>query len=76
MAEHAENLPITYVLTSADRCDGCGARAYARVTINIAKSDIDLCYHHFRKHEAKLREIALDLLDETDSVNVKLDVSP
>lgn len=35
-------------LTSADRCDGCGAQAYVRFIKNSAV--LDFCGHHTNKH--------------------------
>jgi hypothetical protein len=51
-------------LTALDRCDRCGAQAYVRVTL-AAGGDLLFCGHHFREHEARLRPLALDVLDET-----------
>ena len=40
----------TTLLTGADRCDACGARAYVRF---FTKSgELQMCAHHFNKHEA------------------------
>lgn len=55
-----------WTLTAADRCDACGAQAYFRVTVKLELSDLTLCRHHGRQHEAKLRAICVDWVDETD----------
>lgn len=75
MGEHADPVEVAaYILTAADRCDGCGARAYARVTVNPAKADLHFCKHHFDKHLAKLLETAIDVVNETDALNPKPEV--
>ena len=47
----------TVVLTVADRCDRCGARAYVLVSVDVLdKGDHELlfCAHDYRQHQAKL----------------------
>jgi len=73
--EQVANPPRIYTMTAADRCDQCGARAYVRATMH-SLSELTLCGHHGREHEATLRPAALDWLDETEALNVRLDVSP
>ncbi len=51
-------------LTAADRCDRCGAQAYLRVEL-ASGLDLLFCAHHAREHDAKLRELAVNLIDET-----------
>jgi hypothetical protein len=51
-------------LTVADRCDRCGAQAYVRATMGSG-FDLLLCAHHFRENETRLREIAVDIQDES-----------
>lgn len=51
-------------LTAADRCDRCGAQAYVRATMESG-FDLLLCAHHFRENESRLREIAVDIHDES-----------
>ena len=51
-------------LTALDRCDRCGAQAYVRVSLT-AGGELLFCGHHFREHEARLRPLASDVLDET-----------
>ncbi|MEI8056431.1 MAG: hypothetical protein WCI29_03435 [Actinomycetes bacterium] len=57
-------LSLTTPLTALDRCDRCGAQAYVRVTLT-AGGDLLFCGHHFREHEARLRPLALEVLDQT-----------
>jgi hypothetical protein len=51
-------------LTAADRCDRCGAQAYLRVEL-ASGLELMFCAHHAREHDEKLREVAVNLLDET-----------
>jgi len=42
------------VLTAADRCDRCGARASSRVTL-IGGGELFFCGHHTRRYDRALR---------------------
>ena len=55
-------------LTATDRCDRCGAQAYVRATMESG-FDLLLCGHHFRENEARLREIAKAIHDETERLD-------
>ncbi len=55
-------------LTVADRCDRCGAQAFVRIHLDGGKS-LQFCGHHFRENESRLREIAVDVQDETTALN-------
>ena len=55
-------------LTVADRCDRCGAQAFVRIHLDAGKS-LQFCGHHFRENESRLREIAVDVQDETTALN-------
>ena len=52
-------------LTAADRCDRCGAQAYLRVELQSG-GELLFCAHHAREHGEALKEIAVNLVDETD----------
>lgn len=52
-------------LTTADRCDACGAQAYIRVELNSG-SELFFCGHHGRENETKLKEQAAVYDDQTD----------
>jgi hypothetical protein len=52
-------------LTAADRCDRCGAQAYIRAVLESG-SDLLFCGHHWRLNEARLREIAVAIHDESE----------
>jgi hypothetical protein len=51
-------------LTKADRCDGCGAEAKVRATVN--GTILLFCGHHADKHLPKLRPIATDIVDDRE----------
>ena len=64
--------PSSAALSAADRCDRCGAQAYLRVEL-ASGLELLFCAHHAREHDAKLREIAVKLIDETHKLG---DVTP
>ena len=49
------------VLTSADRCDRCGAQA--RVRVLLSTGDLLFCAHHSKAYEVSLRKQALEWVD-------------
>lgn len=51
-------------LTTADRCDRCGAAAKARAVLPSG-GELLFCGHHARAHEAKLRELSVDIQSES-----------
>lgn len=51
-------------LNAADRCDRCGAQAYVRVTLTSG-GELLFCAHHGRAHSDKLKQVALNIQDET-----------
>ncbi|MCW2852910.1 MAG: hypothetical protein JWM84_2574 [Nocardioides sp.] len=51
-------------LTAEDRCDRCGAQAYLRVELQTG-GELLFCAHHAREHGDKLKEVAINLVDET-----------
>ncbi len=53
-------------LTAADRCDRCGAQA--RVRVVLASGDLVFCAHHAKAYEAKLRNSAVQWVDESAHV--------
>ena len=52
-------------LTAAERCDRCGAQAYVRVLLPSG-GELLFCAHHGREHAAKLREVAVEIQDESE----------
>ena len=62
--EHTtDHRDLLHQLTSADRCDSCGAQAYIRVS--IGDSELLFCAHHGRKHQEKLAAVATNWHDES-----------
>lgn len=58
-----------YLLTIKDLCDACSARAY--VYVEFESGELLFCLHHWKKHEEKINETALTVLNETDQILVK-----
>jgi len=54
-------------LNAADRCDRCGAQAYVRVTL-ASGLDLLFCAHHSKEHADKLKQVALDIHDESQRI--------
>ncbi|WP_368502478.1 hypothetical protein [Actinomyces sp.] len=50
-------------LTTADRCDACGAQAYLRVV--LASGELLFCAHHGRAHRGALEQQSLFIQDES-----------
>lgn len=51
--------------TRLERCDQCNvAQAFYRV--EFSSGFLFLCRHHYMRHEAKMFEIAIDVVDESD----------
>lgn len=54
-------------LTAQDRCDRCGAQAYARYEL-LAGGELMFCAHHQREHGDALSEQAVLVTDETEKL--------
>ncbi|GAA1045926.1 DUF7455 domain-containing protein [Rothia amarae] len=52
-------------LTTADRCDACGAQAYVRVVLNSG-NELYFCGHHARENESGLQQVTAEWDDQTD----------
>ncbi len=50
-------------LSALDRCDRCGAQAFAQAV--LPAGDLLFCGHHFRQYEDSLRKLAIEVHDET-----------
>lgn len=61
-------ITIAEPLTSADRCDRCGAQAYLRVTLTSG-GELLFCAHHARAHSDKIKQVALKIHDETKKLS-------
>jgi hypothetical protein len=51
-------------LTTADRCDRCGAQAYVRILLP-RRLELLFCAHHNRQYASALANIAVEIQDET-----------
>jgi hypothetical protein len=60
-----ETIEVTGLLTTLDRCDRCGARAYVRVLLP-SRLELMFCAHHSRQYASALAEIAVEIQDETE----------
>lgn len=58
---------VMEALNAADRCDRCGAQAYVRVTL-ASGGELLFCGHHGRAHSDKLKQVALNIQDETSRI--------
>lgn len=63
-ASDEANPPST--MSSADRCDACGAQAYVRV--ELVSGELLFCAHHGNKHKEKLSPLAQSWHDESERI--------
>ena len=61
-------------LTHADRCDRCGAQA--RVRVVLGSGDLLFCAHHAKAYEVKLRDTAVQWVDETHALDAEIAPAP
>ena len=59
---------IEHELNAADRCDRCGAHAYMRVELS-GGGELLFCAHHGRQHSDRLKQVALNIHDESSRLN-------
>ena len=62
MSQTLTTSPSTDDLVVPFHCDRCGALAKVRVVL-ASGSDLVFCGHHARAYDAKLRDIAVDIID-------------
>ena len=55
-------------LNAGDRCDRCGAQAYMRVTL-ASGGELLFCGHHGKEHADRLKQVALNIQDETSKLS-------
>lgn len=55
-------------MNASDRCDRCGAQAYLRVQLATG-GELTFCAHHARLHADKLKEVAVQIQDDTHLLN-------
>lgn len=67
--------PSAAALSAADRCDRCGAQAYLRVELQSG-GELLFCAHHAREHGDKLKQIAVNVLDETHKLSTTSTSAP
>lgn len=61
MSETIIKPPISMPLTTADRCDRCGAAARVRAVLSTG-SELLFCRHHFNEHEARLVDMGATVI--------------
>ena len=59
-------------LTAVDRCDRCGAQAYVRATL-LSGGELLFCAHHAKEYAEKLKQVSLNLHDETARLTANSD---
>ena len=57
----------TYLLDMRDRCDTCQAQAYYRCFFD--GGTLDFCGHHYKLYENTLKDVMLDVIDESEKLN-------
>ncbi|MEO7233954.1 MAG: hypothetical protein ABIW80_01125 [Lapillicoccus sp.] len=68
------NATLAPSLTTADRCDRCGAQAYIRARLESG-GELLFCAHHGRQHLPQLQASASEIHDETQRLTEKDSVS-
>jgi len=58
---------VQEMLTAADRCDRCGARAYMRVTLP-GGGELLFCAHHGQAHKEALTAVDASIQDESQAL--------
>jgi acetyl-CoA carboxylase beta subunit len=58
------------ILSAQDRCDKCGSQAYVLVIFENENS-LTFCGHHWNQYAEKLIALAIDVVDETDKLNLR-----
>ena len=62
-------------LTAEDRCDRCGAQAYLRVELATG-GELLFCAHHAREHGDALKQVAVNVQDETHKLSTTPATTP
>jgi hypothetical protein len=57
-----------YLLTAKDLCDACSSRAY--VYVEFESGELLFCLHHWKKHQNSISETAIEVLDESEQIQV------
>ena len=67
MSDTITTPPIAMPLTTADRCDRCGAAARVRATLPTG-GELLFCRHHFNEHEARLVDLGATVTTSEDEL--------
>ncbi|PXW33648.1 hypothetical protein [Nocardia sp. 348MFTsu5.1] len=67
MSDTITTPPIAMPLTTADRCDRCGAAARVRATLPTG-GELLFCRHHFNAHEARLVDLGATVTASEDEL--------
>jgi hypothetical protein len=73
-AADALNRSVARRLKATDRCDACGAQAYVEVAISTNSAEpatLMFCGHDYSKHESKLANLTVDIVDERYLLGVR-----
>lgn len=62
---HDDDVPLPEWRINGQYCDGCGARAYARVRIPSTGDYLHFCVHHWKRHASALTEKYATWWDES-----------
>jgi ribosomal protein S14 len=54
-------------LTTADRCDRCGAAARVRAVLSTG-GELLFCRHHFNEHEARLVDMGATVITNEEEL--------
>ncbi len=54
-------------LSTADRCDRCGAQAFVRAVLTAG--ELLFCAHHGREYAVRLSQVAVEVQDGTAAIN-------
>lgn len=57
---------MTKIIGDHDKCDNCIQDA--QYMVQFITGDLLFCGHHFRTHEAKIMELAVNVYDRDDEV--------
>lgn len=53
-----------------ERCDRCNSQAFVQVLLYSSR-ELFFCGHHYAEHKTALESIALRIIDERETINLK-----
>ena len=65
----------TEIMTAADRCDRCGARAYIRVLLPRG-GELMFCAHHGRVNASALVAVDAEIQDQSEALAATPAIAP